>query len=155
MKTLIVLSDTHGNLRAFEKIKAQLSECDFIVHLGDTSSDGNALRKYNQNVISVNGNCDPINLGADEDVLEIEGVRIFICHGHRYSVKSTKLKLAARAKELNCSLALYGHTHTAAEEVVDGVTLINPGCMTRYAQNSYLYLVLSGGKAVSKIVPFF
>lgn len=40
MKTLTVLSDTHGNRSLFEKLDVIFSESDFIVHLGDTSSDG-------------------------------------------------------------------------------------------------------------------
>ena len=93
-----------------------------------------------------------MKLGDNEKVLTIEGVKIFACHGHRYGVKQSLVKLAARAKELGCTIALYGHTHDAREDVIDGVTLLNPGTGSRYSQQSYIYLVINGGKAVHKIV---
>lgn len=156
MTTVTVLSDTHGNRRAIDKIGNILEESDVIIHLGDTSADGSYIRKlYGAKTVLVNGNCDPLKLGEDETVTEIEGVKIFATHGHLYSAKSTLLKLASRAKELGCQIALYGHTHGAREDEIDGVKLINPGCMTRYSQNSYCYIAIHGGKTVSKIVEIY
>ena len=153
MKTAVVLSDTHGFKRGIDELEGIFSESDYIIHLGDTSSDGGYIRgKFPDKTIVINGNCDLTSLGEDEQVIQIEGVKIFLCHGHRYSVKSTLLKLAQKAKQLDCTLALYGHTHAAREDEIDGVTLINPGSGTRYAQRSYLYLVINGEKITHKIV---
>jgi putative phosphoesterase len=138
---------------AIDSLDQLFAENDYIIHLGDTSSDGGYIRgKYPEKTYVVNGNCDLDKLGEDEIVLEIEGVRIFACHGHKYSVKYTHSKLLERARELNCSIALYGHTHRADIDEEGDVTLINPGCMTRYSQKSYLYLVLNNKKATYKIV---
>lgn len=154
MKTAIVLSDTHGNMRAVENLYGIFKECDFIIHLGDTSGDGSRIKSnFPDKTILINGNCDPIKLGENEKVLEIENVKIFATHGHLYSAKTTLLRLADRAKELDCAVALYGHTHSAIETQLDGVTVINPGNLSRYsAENSYCYLVINGDKVVSKIV---
>lgn len=153
MKTLAVLSDTHGNMPQITHISGVLQECDYIVHLGDTSGDGSRIRRdFGDKTVLINGNCDLTKLGDDEKVLEIENVRIFATHGHLYSAKTTLSKLVYRAKELNCTVVLYGHTHRAREDEVDGVTLINPGNLSRYSKNSYCYLVINGDKAVSKIV---
>ena len=91
-------------------------------------------------------------LGDDEKVIEVENIKIFACHGHKFSVKTTLAKLAARAKELGCAVALYGHTHRARADIIDGVTLINPGAGSRYGERSYLYLVVSGDKFTYKTV---
>lgn len=153
MKTVIIISDSHGNRRALDSLDTVFSESDYILHLGDTSGDGGYVRaKFPEKTYLVNGNCDPIKLGEDELVLEIEGEKIFATHGHLYSAKHTLTKLAARAKELGCGVALYGHTHRADEREIDGVTLINPGAMTRYTQKSYCYLVVNDKKTVCKIV---
>lgn len=153
MKTAVVLSDTHGNRKAIDKLAGVLSECDLIIHLGDTSEDGAYIRSnYGSKTFLLNGNCDRCKLGEDEAVLDLEGVKIFATHGHLYGVKSGTARLAARAKELGCGVALYGHTHDAREDEVDGVLIANPGCMARYRQGSYCYLVLTNGKAVAKIV---
>lgn len=153
MKTIVAVSDTHGNRQIFGKLDGIFAESDLIIHLGDTSSDGSLIRSiYPDKTRLLNGNCDIPKLGENESVIEVEDLKIFACHGHMYSVKSTLLKLAARAKELGCQIALYGHTHTAREDEIDGVTLLNPGSCTRYGGNSYLYLVINGKKAVHKIV---
>lgn len=153
MKTVTVISDTHGNRGLFEKLDGIFAESGYIIHLGDTSADGYFIsKKYPEKTVIINGNCDPMKLGDNEKVLNIEGVKIFACHGHRYGVKQSLVKLAARAKELGCNIALYGHTHDAREDVIDGVTLLNPGTGSRYSQQSYIYLVINGGKAVHKIV---
>lgn len=152
MKTITVLSDTHGNRAAIDKIADVLHESDIVIHLGDTSQDGNYLKKYNQNLYLLNGNCDIIPVGEDELTISVEGVKIFACHGHRYSVKSTPSRLVSRAKELSCTVALYGHTHRANESEIDGVLTLNPGTMSRYSNKSYCYLIINGDKAVAKIV---
>ena len=153
MKKVVVLSDTHGNAVAIEKLDDIFSECDYIIHLGDTSGDGAKIaRKYPEKTYLVNGNCDAMRCGENELVIDIEDVKIFATHGHLYSAKSTLLKLAKRAKELKCGLVLYGHTHKAREDELDGVTLINPGTMSRYSRQSYSYLVVNKDKAVQKTV---
>ncbi|MDE7329974.1 MAG: metallophosphoesterase, partial [Clostridia bacterium] len=153
MKTAVIISDSHGNMRGLNALDGVFAESDFIIHLGDTSSDGARIRSgYGNKTILINGNCDPVKTGEDEKVIEIEGVKIFATHGHLYSAKTTLQRLAARAKELGCGICLYGHTHRAREDDIEGVKLINPGTMSRYSQNSYCYLVINGEKAVTKIV---
>lgn len=153
MKKIVVISDTHGNLRAIDDIMQILAESDYIFHLGDTSYDGMYVKKlFPSKTYVLNGNCDFPPLCDNEKVVEIEGVKIFACHGHRYSVKSTLEKLALRAEARGCQIALYGHTHIPGEQTIRNVRLINPGTMSRYAQPSYCYLVINDKKAVSTIV---
>ena len=90
---------------------------------------------------------------TNETVIEAEGVRIFCCHGNKYGVKSTLARLAARAKELDCTLALYGHTHRAGIADVDGVLCVNPGAAGDYVSPSYCYLAVHGEKTTPVIVP--
>ncbi len=154
MKTLIVLSDSHGrSAKALERLAPLFAENDFVVHLGDGSSDlrqfcAQAPEKY----FICRGNCD-FSYGAEELVLEAEGLSVLCCHGHRYGVKSGLSRLAARARERGCEVALYGHTHEARIETVDGVLCVNPGALGSYAAPSYCYLVLHKGKATATIVP--
>ena len=153
MKTIVVVSDSHGNRQALDALDGIFAESDLIVHLGDTSSDGGYIRsKYPGKTEVINGNCDFISVGEKEKVINCEGINILACHGHAYSVKTTLARLAKRAKELDCRLALYGHTHEAKETEIDGVTLLNPGNLSRYSQKSYLYLVINGDKFTQKIV---
>ncbi len=153
MKTVCVISDSHGNRTAIDKLFPIFAESDYVIHLGDTSSDGQYIKNaFGGKVYTVNGNCDFIRVGEDELTAEIDGVKIFACHGDRYGVKRGYDRLAYRAEELGCKVALFGHTHCATEEQIGGIQLFNPGTLSRYSRNTYLYLVLSGGKAVGKIV---
>ncbi len=153
MKKLVIISDTHGNMAQISGLYGIFKECDYIVHLGDTSGDGARIKKeFGDKVILVNGNCDPVKLGENEVIINVEGVKILATHGHLYSAKTTLTKLYMRGNEENCQIVLYGHTHRAREDEIDGVTLINPGNLSRYSQNSYCYLVINGDKFVSKIV---
>ena len=153
MKTIVVLSDTHANAEPLRKMDRVLAECDYIVHLGDMASDARELvRAYPEKTYVIAGNND-FGGGLADAVLEVEGRRIYACHGHRYGVKGGTARLVAAAKERLCDIALYGHTHEAEVREEDGVLLINPGCMTRYApRQTYCYLVLAGRKAVATVV---
>ena len=153
MKTIVVLSDTHRNLAPLDKIQTVLAECDYIVHLGDMASDAAGIfRQWPEKTYILAGNNDFYG-GEKELVLDAEGRRIFACHGHRYGVKGGTERLAAAAKERGCDIALYGHTHVAETHEEEGVLLVNPGCITRFApRHTYCYLVIAGKKAVPTIV---
>ena len=155
MKKLIIISDTHGNRKAVESLRPLIAENDYVVHLGDGMADMRELRSdYPEKVYSCAGNCDFFAQDITEGVLEIEGVRIFYCHGHKYSVKSHLYALAEETKNRGCDIALYGHTHTALITEINGVTLINPGALRAEVGKggSYCYLVIHGKKATPVIV---
>ncbi len=150
---MIVLSDSHGRARReLEKLRPLFAENDYIVHLGDGSSDlREILRAYPEKTFLCKGNCD-FSFGAEEFVIEAEGLRILCCHGHRQSVKSGIERLAAYARSKDCDIALYGHTHLAEVRELEGVLCINPGALGSYSDPSYCYLVLNRGKATHTLV---
>ena len=153
MKTFVILSDTHRNTAPYQKLATVFAESDYIIHLGDMMSDAKELvQAYPEKTYVVAGNNDFFG-GESEVILDVEGRRVFACHGHRYGVKSGTERLVRAAKEKLCDIALYGHTHEPEIREEDGVLLINPGCMTRFSpKNTYCYLVINGSKAVPTIV---
>ena len=96
------------------------------------------------------GNCDGFSNEAEEQVFELGGWRFFICHGHRYQVKSTYQPVYYRGLELGADFVLFGHTHQAMYEEGD-VTLINPGSVSsfnlRFDSASWGLLTLSEKKS--------
>ena len=153
MKTFVVLSDSHGrNHKALSKLEPLFAENDFIVHLGDGSSDmRQVFAQYPEKTYICRGNCD-FAYGAEEFIIEAEGLRILCCHGHRYGVKRGLEALAEAAKQKGCEIALYGHTHTANIESVNGVLCVNPGALGSFSGGSYCYLVVHKGKPTATIV---
>lgn len=153
MKTFLVLSDSHGRRKNLDVFFDLIRENDYLVFLGDGISDVAPFQSaYPDKAVVLRGNCD-FSYAEGERVLEAEGVRIFCCHGHAYGVKGTLSRLAERAEELRCTVALYGHTHRADITETDGVLCINPGAAGSYSDPSYCYLAVHAGKVTPVIVP--
>ena len=155
MKKLIVLSDTHGKKQGAQALLPRIAENDYVIHLGDGAREAlDLLDEYPDKTYFCAGNCDFAPHFPLEGVLEVENVKIYYCHGHRYGVKSCLDGLAAEAKRRGCQIALYGHTHSPLITEIDGVTLICPGSL-RYKVNeggSYCYLVIEKDKATPVLV---
>ncbi len=155
MKTLVVFSDTHGSRKGIDSIMPLIAENDIVVHLGDGAGDVREVTKqYPEKVYVCAGNCDFFSPLPTEGILEVESLRIFYCHGHKYGVKRDLTELAKEAKRRDCDIALYGHTHRALVSKIDGVTLINPGSLhtPTDVSGSYCYLVVHKDKATPTIV---
>ena len=156
MKKLFVLSDTHRRTDQIKNLLLPMTESDYVIHLGDYASDMEPFADLlGDKLIRVRGNGDFGCRDIPEDrVLETEGVRLFLTHGHHYRVKSTLVNLGIEAMSKDCAAALYGHTHLADVTEFDGVKMINPGSLSSSPSGtlSYCYLILYGGKILSKIV---
>ena len=100
MKTIVVISDTHGHRAGIEKLKPLFAENDYIIHLGDGASDmRDIVNAYPEKTFVCQGNCDFFS-ALPEGELEVEGVKIFFCHGHKYRVKADLSALAEEAPRL-------------------------------------------------------
>ena len=155
MKRLVVVSDSHGNAKGLEKLLPVIEENHYFVHLGDGIADlGAVLERAERKTVFCRGNCDFFARVDEDGVLEVENIKIFYCHGHKYGVKLGLNKLARVTKEKGCQIALYGHTHNAKITEMDGVTLINPGSLRLPVGEggSYCYLVVNGDKFTPVIV---
>ncbi len=155
MKTLVVLSDSHGNKKGVEGLLPVIAENDYALHLGDGVGDFRPVwNTCPDKAFVCSGNCDIFAPYPEEGVLEVERVRVFYCHGHKYGVKRDLHALAQKAKSLDCTLALYGHTHTPLVCEVDGVTLINPGSLRLPIDKggSYAYIVVHQAKITPTLV---
>ncbi|MBQ6893086.1 MAG: YfcE family phosphodiesterase [Clostridia bacterium] len=149
MENILVLSDIHGRVNyALDTVKSH-PECKTVIFLGDGARHIADLEKATpeKTFFAVMGNCDTFLDGIPEKeaVLDIEGHRIFICHGHTRMVKYGRGALLAAAKEKECDIALYGHTHIANEEYdsESGVYMFNPGSIGEPRDGRYTYGILS------------
>ena len=141
---IIVLSDTHGRVDRIRELLRRQRSWDALLFLGDGLRDFGALDEPPACFRYVGGNCDGLSFCSNvptELTLTLDGVKIFMTHGHGYSVKSGRDALAARAISLGADVALYGHTHVREERYISegtrlcgvtatkGIYLFNPGSL--------------------------
>ena len=148
---ITALTDTHGNIKAIKNILPVLKSADLTVHLGDHFYDADFLKGLlKSDPVTVYGNCDG---GGEDQVLRLENTVILLTHGDRYGVKSSLTRLYLRAKELGAKLVLYGHTHVAKIENFDGITFVNPGCMTSFCDTpTYAKIEINDGLIKAEII---
>lgn len=129
---ILVLSDSHSGL-SFMRHCIDRIKPEYIIHLGDHFADGEVMAQEYPHIRfhQVPGNCDRYRmLPWQPDVLcySIEGVRFYMTHGHRHSVKSGLHHFLPDARKAKADVALYGHTHIAdCHREDDGLYVLNPG----------------------------
>ncbi len=129
---ILVISDTHGRPEMAEEVITDFeNELDGFIHLGDYIDDAVRLHRLFPRLKhwAVKGNCDYCR-GAEYIITEIEGHRIYMCHGHRLNVRYDVSRLVYTALENECEIAFYGHTHCPDALDEDGVKIYNPGSIT-------------------------
>ena len=128
MTKILLLSDSHGNIENMITAVEQ-SKPDMIFHMGDCWSDSEALKRHYPDIPMkrVIGNCDWWNKGPEELIVEVEGFRILICHGHAYNVKASLLSLEMTTLEKEADIVVFGHTHRVFYDQNNGIAMFNPG----------------------------
>ena len=146
MIKITVISDTHGNLRDIDALAEIMLESDMVFHLGDHYDDmKNYYHVLGEKLYRVHGNCDWG--GLKDIVVKVGDVKIFATHGDLYGAKQSDEKLIDKAKREGCSVVLFGHTHNPEIYHKDGVLLINPGSLSKYAsKKTFAYIVVCGEK---------
>lgn len=130
MKILIV-TDSHQEFENLLKTYKR-EKPDIVICAGDHSTDVEELSFVHKEAkyYIVRGNCDFYDM-KHEDVLDFElnGIKIFLTHGHLYGVKSSYTLLKKEAKKREANLVIFGHTHIPHLEEDEKITLYNPGAM--------------------------
>jgi putative phosphoesterase len=137
IKTRIgVISDTHIPKQAEQlppELLEEFSKFAFIIHAGDfedlkTLKD---LQKINR-VIAVPGNMDPKEIKDQlkhKEIINVDHHKIGVIHGWGDPHKLTKTVLQEfRDDGVHC--IIFGHSHQAFNEVIDGILMFNPGSPT-------------------------
>lgn len=150
---VLVLSDSHGfaeNL--FQAVEQERP--DYVIHLGDGARDVHMLCEAQPllPVAQVAGNCDFSAYDLPETrIAEYGGVRVWMCHGHRFGVKSGLLRLDYAAREVQAQVALFGHTHQPFCEYHNGLWLMNPGTCGYSSRPTCGILIIHGGAVTCEI----
>ena len=151
------MSDTHGRLEHAKTIVESVMQAGIthVLHCGDYVSDARLLQKFypQLEVHSVYGNCD-IGFGGENDsVIELEGISIYMTHGHKYGVKWGEYDdVWIDADAYDARVAVCGHSHEAYLEKRQGILIMNPGSLSLPRDSkypSYGILEIKNGKVVS------
>lgn len=177
MKKLIVFSDMHGRYDIFEYLVKTYPD-EVLVCLGDCEMNQNFYEENIEKCIFVRGNSDvhyPVhqenpqkydgikilerstkNLVPKEILIECEGMKILLTHGHMF-VKDPNLY----RQEKGADLLLKGHSHHFKIDLddEDNARVIDPGCSNaRKVRDtdsnwnrkppSYIELILDNGNIV-------
>ena len=141
---LIIFSDSHGaNALMNKAISLNIDAgLDGMIFLGDGLSGAKqTANEFSLPLYAVAGNCDiGVNVAdkhTDEQLLTFDGVKVLICHGHRYHVKSGT-EFAERYAQSHCAdVLMYGHTHKRDERYIPpsdeyphAMYVFNPGSIT-------------------------
>ena len=73
------------------------------------------------------GNCDREPVNPEVLQLTLDGVKFFLTHGHRYSVKYALDALLNAAYFAGADMVLFGHTHRAQRNHAGSSTSSTPG----------------------------
>jgi len=160
---LVIASDIHGSAywcgKLVELIKKE--NPDRVVLLGDLLYHGprNDLPKgyapkevipmlsgLKEKILAVRGNCEaevdqmvlPFPCMADFALLEADGVRMYLTHGHHASPE-------ALPSLPEGSVFLSGHTHVKLDKTLDGVRCLNPGSVSIPKDGSNSCMIFEDG----------
>lgn len=128
---ILVFSDSHGNFKSMQKAIQAQPEAETVLFLGDGWNDFEYCKKLldGKRIYSVKGNNDFNCEYPLRQVITESGEKIYITHGHYEYVKSSVSRLLVKARENQCTIAVYGHTHHQQIDYCDGIHIFCPGAL--------------------------
>lgn len=130
--TILVFADSHGyNEGVYNAVDRE--HPDAVIHLGDFTSDADELEQQYGTlpVYRIRGNNDFDPEVPFRAVITPDNLPLYLTHGHKEHASLYSCGLVSEcAREENCGFAFFGHTHRMMLEVVNGVTVCNPGSIS-------------------------
>ena len=153
MTRILAISDTHAKSLSVlpRELLTEIPAADIVVHCGDYTSMSllQELKDMAKRFVGVYGNVDDIDIRRTvpgKTTFEVDGRRIGVIHpywgGAPFNIE------AAIAKEFrNVDLILFGHTHDAWTDTIDGVTFLNPGqAYSAFMEKATVGIIIVGTK---------
>lgn len=131
---VLVISDSHGKNDDVKQVIEQVGEVDMMIHLGDIERGDDYIRSIAkcppEKVYLISGNNDYNLTLPYQDIIDIEGYRTLITHGHRFYVNAGTGYLREYAQQNNIDVVMFGHTHKPYIDIGEDVTILNPGSLS-------------------------
>lgn len=145
---VLVISDTHGYHKNLDKVLEMERPYDQVIHLGDIEGDEDYLESAaGCPVAAVKGNNDYFSPLPQEQMIELDGKRIFITHGHYYYVVAGLEHLIREAKGRGADMVMFGHIHRPVIRQEGNLSVINPGSLSfpRQEGRKPSYIMMESG----------
>ncbi len=134
---LLITSDVHGDLDALSAVIEKHKDIDYHLNAGDMCIDPKRYERHH--IITVKGNNDfGVNLPWLR-VLDLEGLKILLTHGHMEFVKFGLDRLKLKTKLMEANIVIFGHTHERYLMVDEDIMFINPGALGDYHRSYAIY----------------
>ncbi|MCD9025507.1 metallophosphoesterase family protein [Cohnella silvisoli] len=158
---IVVVSDTHMprmNKKLPERLLKELKTASAIIHAGDWTKlsvyESLAAFAPTYGVAGNNDGSDIVRRFGLRKVLEFEGSRIGVVHGHGASKRlGTESHALEAFKGVQLNALIYGHSHIPVHKRIGEMLVFNPGSPTdkrRQALYSFGLLDITGGSLVAK-----
>lgn len=134
---LLITSDIHGDLEALLKVIKKHQDVDYHLNAGDMCLDQKIWEKHH--IVSVKGNNDFGSNLPYIRVLDFDGIRILLTHGHLEHVKFGMERIKLKAKVNDVQIVIFGHTHERYLMAEEGILFINPGALSGYHKSYAIY----------------
>ncbi len=173
-KKILVFSDSHENALYMNKAIELNSDADLTVHLGDGVSDLTLPLPDGSEkpMVLIEGNGEYFgavrtdrryrNTVKKTELIEFEGKKIFMTHGHLFDVKWGLGRIAARGYSEGADIILFGHTHRPLCRYLPAGTeldhigetdrpllLFNPGSIGMGLEHTFGLLTFQNGEVLA------
>jgi len=132
---ILVVSDTHGDYRSLATVLRLLGRSvQALLHLGDGSADIMAAARCGVPMppaYGVRGNMDNDASVPLIRTFDAEGRKVLAAHGHRYPLGDGVSCLFSAARDAGAKAFFFGHTHIPDHQEHGGITVLNPGSLSR------------------------
>ena len=160
---LVIASDIHGSALWCRKLLEVVDRENphRIILLGDLLYHGprndlpqghdpkeviRLLSDRKEKILAVRGNCEaevdqmvlPFPCMADYALLECDGLRLYLTHGHLWNPEA----LPPLEKD---TVFLFGHTHVKMDAIHNGIPCLNPGSVSIPKDGSHSCIVYENG----------
>ena len=151
MKRVLIISDTHGYHAPLKGILENDGPFDLMIHCGDLEGEENSIQNLTGPAcacVMVAGNNDFFSMLPRELMLDIEGLRVWITHGHNFYVSMDTNMIKEEARQHDADIVMFGHTHKPLVDTSGPVIAINPGSLTypRQFEHRPSYIVMEADK---------
>ncbi|KAL0491092.1 vacuolar protein-sorting protein 29 [Acrasis kona] len=151
---IVVLSDTHMPTRCKKlppKLLDEIKQCNLIIHAGDWCNKEmyQLLREYApvEGVCGNNDKEDIMDMFSNKKIIEFEGKKIGVAHGHQGEGVSSRASTEEKAVSMfvndQVDVVIFGHSHIPVLRKEQDVWILNPGSATdKRKQKQFSFAVM-------------